>query len=106
MKKCQYNINPESIPVKECGKEAIWEIGFCEASWDYDDWSGENDFQDCFCDKHFVHLEGMGNGVVFREIGEEEWFDYTIWDLSFRIFVQNRNIREWLKQYKTRYNHE
>ena len=92
MKTCIYNINEDIEPIKECGKEAKWEVGFCYASWEYEgEGSGENEFQGIFCNKHFVEMGSSGNSVEFRKIGNKKWIEIHEWDLVLQDFVDQNN---------------
>ncbi len=58
--------------------------------------SGENEVQQLFCDKHFIELNGCGNVVEFREIGEEKWIDFSDYDNPFVLasLVEKREIKK------------
>lgn len=89
---------------EECIKPAQWEVGF--SIMVIDDYtyecSGENEFQEFFCDKHFIKLSGCGNTVEFREIGTDEWINFDDSDSIFILknLVREKNFRKKFKQKK------
>lgn len=105
-KRCVYNINPDIDPIKACGKEAKWEVGFSTTSYDVFmfECSGENEYQNVFCDEHFISLSGCCNVVEFRRIGE--WLNFSDYDnpnilkkLTEEeeiIYIQKKSLKDWL----------
>ena len=96
---------------ENCKKSARWEVGFSKIL--------QNDSSgflcgdkpvniDLFCDKHFVELNGCGNAIRFRQIGDNEWLDFLDNDnpiilqefvrKSYKLYVQVkfRKITEFL----------
>lgn len=90
----------------KCKRKARWEIGFSfqlndttsySSSWEF---TGNNDYQEIFCDKHFSELNGCGNVVCFRRIGDSKWkrFDdydnyFILKDLvkeSYKLFITHK----------------
>jgi hypothetical protein len=72
---------------KKCKKKARWEVGFTEIIHDafMFEGSGENEFQQLFCDRHFRKLNGCGNVVEFRLIGREKWVSFDDYDNHFLL---------------------
>lgn len=82
---CNWNINPKVFPIMKCPKKSRWEVGFCfiiHNSYMFEG-SGNNEYQELLCDKHFIGLNGCGNVVEFRRIGEKNWKDFTDYDNPF-----------------------
>lgn len=101
--KCIWNINPETIPLKECGKEAKWEVGFSFMVQDafMHECSGKNEYQGCFCDEHFIGLSGCGNVVEFRRIGV--WLDFDDVDNPNLLKDLTDKYKDFKKVLKERY---
>ena len=77
----------------KCNKEARWEVGFTMIINDIFMFggSGKNEYQQLFCDEHFITLNRCGNVVEFRHIRDEKWKDFDDYDNPFvlRDIVKN-----------------
>lgn len=83
---------------EECKNRTEWEVGFTiivHNSYMFEG-SGKNEFQRFFCDKHLIALNGCGNVVEFREIGTEEWLDFSDYDNPYLLeyLILEKNIRK------------
>ena len=95
---------PSKCDYKKCKKEPRWEVGFTIIIHDsyMFEGSGNNEFQRYFCDRHFIGLNGCGNVVEFRRIGEKKWIDFSDYDNyylledlvknSYKIYI-NQNLK-------------
>jgi hypothetical protein len=83
---------------EKCKREARWEIGFTVIVHDSNmfEGSGENEFQRYLCDKHFIKLDGCGNVVCFRRIGNKKWKCFDDYD---NPFVLRNLVKESYKLY-------
>jgi hypothetical protein len=62
-----------------CENEAVWDIGFSKIlrndGWGFE--AGDTmTFQVKMCSIHFLSMDGCGNVICFRKIGEEKWRDW------------------------------
>ena len=91
---------------KKCKRKARWEVGFTIIVHDSYMWegSGENEYQQSFCDKHFINLNGCGNVVEFRQIGKEKWVDFGDYDNHFLLEELVKNSYKLYIDYKLKFN--
>ncbi len=70
---------------KDCNRKGRWEVGFTiiiHNTFMFEG-SGNNEYQQFFCDDHFIGLNGCGNVVEFRHIRQEKWRDFSDYDNPF-----------------------
>ena len=99
---------PLKCVLEKCQRKARWEVGFTTIVRDsflgIFEGSGNNDFQQSFCDRHFIELNGCGNTVEFRQIGEKKWKDFSDYDNPFTLRDLVKKSYKIYVSYKLKFN--